>query len=315
MGRICCAVAAAALLFSAMAENKCERIIELVGDLLEKARDCEISMEDRKETITELKEEICEANEELQQNMQDIEDLEATLTEKEDELKMAKDDVREREKELMEREAELHTKQDALEIRKKGLDTLLSDEEKHFNQKLDALKMDLEAANDEHARLDLLLVNGVADREEKFVDAVEAKRAKLQIMADAKDKELAIAKKSLDLIKEFNSAKIEVTDEQTHSHVKPRHKRAKKLCKDAKEQVVSARAHLKAERQRTFKLRQRLWELQGMEGDLEHSDSDSGWEYEGACGGGESSDCSESDCGEAPADEEAAPADEEAAPA
>ena len=80
------------------------------------------------------------------------------------------------------------------------------------------------------------------------------------------DQELAIAKKSLDLIKEFNSAKIEVTEEQTHSHVKPRHKRAKKLCKDAKEQVVSARAHLKAERQRTFKLRQRLWELQGMEG-------------------------------------------------
>ena len=99
--------------------------------------------------------------------------------------KKTKEDVREREKELMEREAELHTKQDAvqpeacwgcvhstcgwsqLEIRKKGLDTLLSNEEKHFNQKLDALKMDLEAANDEHARLDLLLVNGVADREEK----------------------------------------------------------------------------------------------------------------------------------------------------
>ena len=80
-----------------------------------------------------------------------------------------------------------------LEIRKKGLDTLLSDEEKHFNQKLDALKMDLEAANDEHARLDLLLVNGVADREEKVAScpASQCTRAGL-VGADASVRSLSM---------------------------------------------------------------------------------------------------------------------------
>ena len=111
--------------------------------------------------------------------------------------------------------------------------------------------------------------------------------------------ELQTSKKTLELLKEFTEAGLEVQQDTEEHHLNPRLKRAKKACKKAGNKVKKAREQLRAERHRTRELKKRLWELQGMEGVFTNltrsifnkcdagepyaSDSDSGWEFKCGC--------------------------------
>lgn len=226
--------------------------------------------------------------------MQDIKDLELKLQAKEEELRRTKEEVRLKDLSLMEREAELNAKHDSLEIRSGNLDDLLDTEQTHFNQRLDRLRTQLDAANEEYARLDMLLANGTSDREDKISDMVDSQRARLKVLIESKEKELVLFKKTVGLLGELIQAKIEPTEQQCEDQLKPRLHAAKDTCKNAKKQTKKARKELRSERRRVRKLRQRLWELQGMEGELKGSDSDSGWEFGCGCGKKESSSSSSS---------------------
>ena len=56
-----------------------------------------------------------------------------------------------------------------LDLRDYALDGMLGEEEEHFKETIDKLKLQLDAANNEYNSLSVLLTNGTKDREDKVL--------------------------------------------------------------------------------------------------------------------------------------------------